>query len=214
VSLFKVAFSLSFLVLGASLSWSAQASPRETVLFTGSSTIARWRSLDRDFGDFNAVNLGFSGTTFNYVLSNAGQWIRQFPDAGKVVIYSGDNDLAFGHSPETVAENANKAVLLFQKARPGLRVYVISVKPTPSRLRASLQTVKRANQLIRTALKGKRCVTFIDLESKMLKEDGSVDMANYGSLDWIHMNRRGYELWAREIHTHLRNPKEDCTTRR
>ncbi|MFM8219377.1 MAG: hypothetical protein ACKOJF_10705, partial [Planctomycetaceae bacterium] len=79
------------------------APPR--VVFAGSSSIRRWRTLAADLAPLQTLNVGFGGALLPQVAHYAGRLILPWQPAG-VVLYAGENDLARGvvRRPDPVDE--------------------------------------------------------------------------------------------------------------
>src|ERR1043166_8182367 len=72
------------------------------ILFTGSSTIRRWKTLAADFSGFRVVNRGFGGSHMEDSAAFADRTVVPHGPS-TVVIFAGSNDLAAGKTPERVA---------------------------------------------------------------------------------------------------------------
>ena len=106
--------------------------PRKYILFTGSSSIVGWESLATDFPDKKVLNHAFGGSQTFEVLHFADRIITPYQPK-QVVIYSGDNDIAAGKSPQTVLSDFEKLFEKIRKANKRTFVTFISIKPSPSR---------------------------------------------------------------------------------
>jgi len=114
-----------------------------------------------------------------------------------LLLYAGDNDVAQGVKSDEVARAFDRFALLMRARLPGVPWAVPSIKPSPSR-RAFAFEVRRANRLIKAATSEIPDATFIDIHSPM-SDERSTPPFKYFTDDWLHMNRAGYELWARRI---------------
>lgn len=168
--------------------------PKDAVLFMGSSTFRMWgKDVAEDFAPMVTINRGFGGSTFDDVLFYMQRMvIRYRPKA--IVVYCGDNDIALGDSPQRVAENFRTFVDRARKGLGDVRIYYVSIKPSPSRWRL-WPAMREANSLIREYAGRSRGLTFIDTATPMLKADGTPDRSLFRD-DMLHMNRKGYEMWA------------------
>ncbi len=171
------------------------------VVFYGSSTFTLWENLEQEFSNFQAVNLGFGGSTlaacawfFNRVVP------RQNPDI--IVIYAGDNDLGDGRTPEEVVLFYFQLVSSIQKFNIDIPIYFISIKLSPSRkhLKGSIEytnhTIK--NYINESSLP----LHFIDIYDKMLNPKGEIIQEFYKP-DGLHLSDEGYALWKEEIYREL-----------
>jgi len=76
------------------------------------------------------------------------------------------------------------------------RIYVISIKPSPSRW-ALWPTMQEANRLLKEECSRGKRLTYVDITPGML-DSGGQPHADIFLADNLHMNRKGYEAW-REI---------------
>jgi lysophospholipase L1-like esterase len=197
-------FALIFFLIFASVTF---AEP-ETVLFLGSSTIVNWQnSLSEDFPEYHAVAEGRSGSEYSWLIETARQSVRKHnPD--RIVIYSGDNDLADASTPEKVASDFERTVELIRGVKPEAPIYVISIKPAPGR-RELLPKVQSANALVRKAASRLHNVVFVDTFSSMMGPDGQIAESNFDPKDsmHIHLSPRGYRLWTSILKPHFKRRK-------
>jgi lysophospholipase L1-like esterase len=108
-----------------------------------------------------------------------------------------DNDIAGNTNDLTTGEVLDHYRLLFQrldKDYPGTPVFFLSWKY--SELRAGLREKQRiVNHLIQEYALLSDQVTFVDVNSLLLDEDGDVNPALFEK-DNLHINRDGYLLWT------------------
>jgi lysophospholipase L1-like esterase len=165
-----------------------------TIVFIGSSSIEFWKTLPADFAGHRVLNLGKAGTTYSHLVANVGEWAARYP-ARRYVIYSGDNDIAWMRSPETVARQFREVASSLKASIPGVRVFVISIKPNviPTR-RVRIGAVRKANGMIASEAAALGGVTFVDTHTAMLGPNGR-PRAEWFTIDGIHLNEKGYRLW-------------------
>ena len=174
---------------------------RNYIVFTGSSSIVGWKSLAADFPNKKVLNHAFGGSQTFEVLHFADRIITPFKPK-QVVIYSGDNDIAAGKSPETVLQDFTS---LFNTIRSSSRktfITYISIKPSPSRKQFMPDMVK-ANRLVKDFLATKRKTSYIDVYTPMLGPDGNPKPELFKS-DSLHMVPAGYKLWADIVRPYLK----------
>lgn len=190
--------ALALMILGPT--WAASAdeirpsSQKPKVIFIGSSSIAMWDSIAQDFPEVETVNLGVGGTQYDFLIEHAGLWMTAYNPDG-VVIYSGDNDITAGKTPEAVAANFKTTVQIISAKKPSTKIYVLSIKPSPAPdRRRELDDMRAANRMIKEISKEFPNVTFVDVYSKMLDPSGEPN----GKLfikDGVHLNDKGYDVW-------------------
>jgi lysophospholipase L1-like esterase len=188
-----LSLALSLFIPGNARSDPGTFDPR-TIVFIGSSSIEFWKTLPADFAGHRVLNLGKAGSTYSHLVANAGEWAARYP-AQRYVIYSGDNDIAWMRSPETVARQFREVVASLKASIPGVRVFVISIKPNviPTR-RVRIGAVRKANGMIAAEAAALGGVTYVDTHTAMLGPNGQ-PRAEWFTIDGIHLNEKGYRLW-------------------
>ena len=170
-------------------------SPADVIVFTGSSSITFWSSLERDMAPILAVNRGFGGAKMPDVVHYADRIVRScHPRA--VVLFAGTNDIA-GARPATsqqVFEGYLAFVKAIQASLPGTPIYYVSITPTPLRWKL-WPVVREANRLIRVHTQSDSCLHFIDITGAFLGPDGRPDRHLFRT-DRLHPNAKGYEKWT------------------
>ena len=169
--------------------------PKGAVLFIGSSSIRMWNTLAKDMAPLTVLNRGFGGSRASDVLNFIDRIVIPYQPKS-IVYYEGDNDLASGRKPEQIRDDVRKFVEQVRAALAEVPVYVISIKPSPSRAKLWADG-QVANNLLLEYAKTAKGVTFIDVATEMLK-----DAEAYPQLflkDNLHMNAQGYAIWTRII---------------
>ncbi len=197
-----LAFALALLPAVGAEDPAAAPFDRETIVFIGSSSIAFWKSLPKDFPEMKTLNLGKPGTTYSHLVPRAAEWAARYP-AKRYVIYSGDNDVAWLRKPEKVARQFREVALALKAGIPDVRVYVISIKPNRALARRMrVGAARRANELLESEAEALGFATYVDIHANMLREDGTPRRELF-SIDGIHMNRDGYRVWAKSLRSLL-----------
>jgi lysophospholipase L1-like esterase len=170
------------------------APPIGAVLFIGSSSIVKWRTLADDFAGHDVINRGFGGSQISDVLLYPDDIVFPYRPRA-IVFYCGGNDIHLGKSPERVFSDFKSFVETVHKTLPKTKIYFISIAPNPSRF-AEVGKVRRANKLIEEFCgDGSRRTEFIDIFPLMLQPDGSPRPELYVA-DRLHMTPAGYAVWT------------------
>lgn len=169
----------------------AKPPPPGVILFTGSSSIRGWTGLTSAFPGFTILNRGFGGSRMSDVLYYFDRLVVP-PHPSLVVVYEGDNDLAGGVSVATLLGQFAEFLDRMEEALPDTDIAILSVKPSPSRLRWLPETLE-VNAALQV-LAESRGAYFIDVATPMLNSSGQPRPELFVS-DRLHMNAAGYAIW-------------------
>ena len=166
-----------------------------SIVFTGSSSIARWETLAEEMKPLDVINRGFGGSQYSDLNQYAKRIVIAYHPRA-VVIYEGDNDLApeSSKTPEWVAKDARTLVQTIRAALPETWIYLISIKPSKSRLSA-WPRMKEANRMIRDFTRTQEHVQYIDVASAMFDPEGNL-RADLFVEDGLHPTPKCYALWT------------------
>lgn len=172
----------------------ASPPPANAIVFTGSSSIALWKTVHEDMAPLTVISRGFGGGT----MQDAVYWLDTLVlkhRPGAVVLYEGDNDIGhYEDTPEEVHEVFKTFVSRIHMKLPETRIYFLSIKPSILRW-GVWPEMRRANDLIRVFCETRPGLHLIDVAPAMFDERGQ-PRADIFEGDGLHMNARGYEIWA------------------
>ena len=178
-----------------------RAPPRKGgIVFVGASSIVRW-NVAEFFPDLPVLNRGFGGSEMADTAHFAARTVLPY-EPRLVVLYPGENDIARGVSPETVAAGFERLVATVHTALPQTRILVIGLKPTPARWRFNDQMIE-TNRLLHAIAASSEKITYISVEKAMLGPD-KLPRPDLFISDGQHMTRSGYEIWTDIVRPHLR----------
>lgn len=175
-----------------------QPPPTDVIVFTGSSSITFWSTLEQDMAPLPVINRGFGGSRLNDVVVYAPRIVVAYRPRA-VVLFAGTNDLA-GPKPKTAQEvfdGYRAFVQVVHAALPATPIYYISITPAPSR-RKYWPIVQAANRLIRACTETDTRLHYIDLTGAILGPDGQPDRSLF-RIDRLHPNQKGYAVWTANI---------------
>jgi lysophospholipase L1-like esterase len=169
----------------------------EYVLFTGSSSIRMWKTLEADMAPVPVLNRGFGGSTIPDVLYFADRII--LPHHPKtIVFYCGENDLSNDEAEAKLALKRFKEFHKYLKKNlPETQLYFIAIKPSIRR-ENYWPKLQEANKKLKKFMDGKKNYFFVDVASKMLDENGKVFQDIFLE-DNLHMNEKGYKIWTETL---------------
>ena len=161
------------------------------IVFTGSSTIRFWRSLERDLAPLRVVNRGFGGSLVRHLTHYFARIV--VPHAPRaVVIYSGDNDLGMSSylAPRDVIADFHA---LFSEARrtlPDAQLVVLGIKPSRLRHRRWADACE-VNDALQALARREGWLRYIDLAPSLL---GADQVIHRSLLRWdgLHLSALGY----------------------
>ncbi len=174
--------------------------PEDGILFIGSSSIRGWRSLERDFPEYEVINRGFGGSW----VSDCTYFIDRIvvPYSPKVIVfYAGENDVNGGTAPEVVSANFERFVRESREKLGDIHIAFISMKPSPSRWHL-VDAKREGNALIREFTETDPNLSYIDVFEPMLGAEGTPREELFIG-DELHMNETGYALWTEIVGEHL-----------
>jgi len=160
-------------------------------LFTGSSSIRFWSSLDRDMAPLPVINRGFGGSEISDVDYYFDRVVAPYRPRA-IVFYAGENDIAAGTTPDQVAADFARFMDLKTKALGATPVYFVSLKPSKLRF-AQLDLQAQANAEIRAMTARRKDLRFIDVVPAMLQGGQPKDIYRP---DRLHMTADGYAIWT------------------
>jgi len=170
-------------------------SSKETIVFTGSSSIRTWNNLDALFLDHEIINTGFGASQATDLLAYANELILAYKPY-QVFIYEGDNDIAANKRPKEIVNTTLAIIKRIREKRRDTQIILIAAKP--SIIRWSLKRkYKNLNRKFKRLCKKDNLLQFADvwkpmLQGRKLKQDIFED-------DGLHMNAKGYEIWYKVI---------------
>ena len=177
-----------------------QPPPTEGILFIGSSSIRGW-DLKPHFPGLPVINRGFGGSHIADSVAFAERIILPYHPK-VIVLYAGDNDVAFGKSPQRVLADYKAFVAKVHESLPQTRIVFIAVKPSISRWKL-VDKMRQANRLIQAVTEKDERQVFVDIDAPMIGPDGKPSKQLFKS-DGLHLNDTGYKLWAELVRPHLK----------
>jgi lysophospholipase L1-like esterase len=171
-----------------------------SIVFVGSSSILFWDTLSEDMAPIPVLNRGFGGSVIAHATHFADRIVLPYEPAA-IVLYAGDNDIAFGSSSDCTLRDFEAFVGQIHTAAPGIPIYYISIKPSPSRM-ALWSDMDRANQLIEARTTTGAALHFIGVSEAMFDAQGQPIAALFLD-DGLHMTAAGYRLWSSIVRPRL-----------
>lgn len=185
----------------------AQKYSSDAILFTGSSSIKLWNTMQEDMPGMNAVNRGFGGSRVEDVafflprILSDHRWRAIVIMVGSNNITGGVNDMSI----DSVLFYSKYIIGKIRTTHPLVPIFWIAITPTWSRI-SVLDRVRQMNEKWKEFFSLQEKVYFIDTFDQFLNNEGKPRSELFRS-DQLHLNREGYRLWGdiigKELTKHL-----------
>ena len=162
-------------------------------LFTGSSSIRMWESLESDFSEINLINRGFGGAHLSDVLHYYDRLFTKYRPK-RIVLYCGENDLWSGKSVGRVMKDFHALWAKINIDFPATTLVYLSCKPSPKRI-SKWNTYQSLNLLIKNLAQRDNKLTFVDISPTLLRPNLSFYPGLWKNDD-LHLNQAGYDRWT------------------
>ena len=172
---------------------STKIQTEKITLFTGSSSIRMWESLESDFSEINLINRGFGGAHLSDVLHYYDRLFTKYRPQ-KIVLYCGENDLWSGKSVGRVMKDFHALWAKINMDLPTTTLVYLSCKPSPKRI-SKWNTYQSLNLLIKNLAQRDNKLTFVDISPTLLRPNLSFYPGLWKNDD-LHLNQAGYDRWT------------------
>lgn len=172
--------------------------PEGAIVLTGSSSIMFWNEeAPADLAPLTVIPRGFGGSVMYDVLHFLDRVALAYKPRA-VLIYEGDNDTGRNNIPnDVVVEQMETIIDRIHNELPEARIYVLSVKPSVAR-QATWPIAQDLNERYQQVAAADPLVHYIDVATPFLQADGTV-MTDIFVDDNLHLNEKGYNIWAASI---------------
>ena len=166
------------------------------IVFLGSSSIRMWKEAEEKFKEYGVINRGFGGSQTSDAIHYFDELVLKYAPS-KIVFYEGDNDIGAGKSPKQVLKDFKTFVKMTRKSLPDCEIGFVAIKPSVARWNLAKEMAV-ANALIEKYCSKKENLTYIDVWTGMLGEDGKPKPDIFLE-DNLHMNEKGYAIWNEQV---------------
>jgi lysophospholipase L1-like esterase len=180
-----------------------QKYPDDAILFTGSSSIRKWTTIEEDMKPHSVISRGFGGSKIEDLAYYFDRIV--YPHRFKaIVIFSGTNNLTGKKNDSKPQDILKMAQLIKRKIRskyPEVPVFWMAITATNARISA-WDKVQEANRLVRNMCEKSSNFHFIETKDYYLGKDGK-PIKELFVKDQIHLNEEGYAIWTKIIRKEL-----------
>jgi lysophospholipase L1-like esterase len=178
----------------------ANPPPKGALLFIGSSTIVRWKTLAQDYPEHKVINRGFGGSQIADSVNFADRIIIPYAPRA-VYLRAGGNDLNAGKPVTEVFDDYKAFVSKIHAKLPNTDIFFISASPSIKRWKQHDQE-KELNNLVQGYIAGKPHLKYIETYDMVLGADGMPRKELFVE-DELHFNAEGNKLLAERVRPHL-----------
>ncbi|MFZ9661677.1 MAG: GDSL-type esterase/lipase family protein [Chitinophagaceae bacterium] len=178
------------------------------ILFTGSSTIRLWLSIEEDMAPYKVIQRGFGGARIEDLAWYFKRIVypHQF---SAIAIFAGTNNITGNPNDtpvDTILHYTKIINRMIRQRYHSVPIFWIAITPVNSRIKV-MNKVHEMNEAWKKEFSKEKNIWFIDTENDFLR-DGK-PMGELFNSDQLHLNREGYRYWSKivkaEIEKHL-NP--------
>ncbi len=176
---------------------------RNGILFIGSSSFRLWDDLEQRFPGKRIIKRGVGGCELSNIVNFYTPYILFPYHPRKIFIYAGENDIAYGHSTDSVIINFKKLYRKIHSKLPSAKVYYLSIKPSPSRVKFQDADL-RANEQIKKFIRYRTNWKYLDMNTSIYKPGTTQPDSSLFRPDYLHLNSKGYDRWQKVLEPYVK----------
>jgi lysophospholipase L1-like esterase len=174
--------------------------PKNAIVFVGSSTIVRWKTLKDDFPKHQVINRGFGGNEIVDSTHFADRIIVPYQPR-LVVLRAGGNDIHNGRTPQQVLADFKDFVRTVHDKLPKTRILYISQPPTVARW-DEREKLKELNALVKDYVNTDQRLAYVETYDTTLDANGQARPELFVE-DKLHFSPEGYKLLIERVRPYL-----------
>jgi len=184
----------------------AEAGEKAQVIFIGDSITQGWEGEGKEvwakyYAHRNAVNLGIGGDRTQHVLWRLDNGNLDGLKPKAVVLMIGTNNSnGEDNTPGQIAQGVTVILKKLREKLPGTKVLLLAIFPRTENFSAQRGKLAMINQVIQKNADGQNII-WIDFGHKFLRADGTLPRELMP--DYLHLSKKGYEIWAESIEEKL-----------
>jgi lysophospholipase L1-like esterase len=181
------------------------------ILFVGSSSIRAWNSIKEDMMPYETIKRGYGGAHYSDIIHFSQRLVKNHNPKAILIFVANDikgNDKSDIYSknlpditPQEVKRLFKVVINQIRDIHKEIPIFAIETTPTISRWKA-WPKISLANDLIKKYCDSKTDLFYISTRNYFISEDG-LPTEEFFIRDKLHLNRKGYALWADIIKKNL-----------
>lgn len=184
----------------------AEAGEKAQVIFIGDSITHGWEGEGKDvwakyYAHRNALNLGISGDRTQHVLwrfENGN--LEGIKPKAAVIMIGTNNSNGEDNTPGQIVDGVTAIVKKLREKLPDTKVVLLAIFPRSENFSAQRGKILQVNQVLRK-LADQRDIFWVDFGHRFVDEEGLIPASLMP--DYLHLTKRGYEIWAESIERRL-----------
>ncbi|MGB9746136.1 MAG: GDSL-type esterase/lipase family protein [Bacteroidales bacterium] len=181
---------------------SIETDPENAILFTGSSSIRLWNTIQEDMSPWKVIRRGYGGAKLSDFAVYASRII--YPHNPSAIVIFIANDVTGSPTDKTPHEIDALVKSIHRTIRakfPSVPIFWIEITPTPSRWSA-WPRIQKANRKIQSFCQHHKNTWFIQTSGAFLTPELQPRPELFIN-DQLHLNHEGYLLWSSIIKDNL-----------
>ncbi|MBI4663781.1 MAG: hypothetical protein HY735_33690 [Verrucomicrobia bacterium] len=183
-----------------------EAGEKAQVIFIGDSITQGWEGEGKEvwaqyYAHRSAVNLGIGGDRTQHVLWRLENGnLNGLKPKAAVVMIGTNNSNGEDNTPGQIAEGVTAIVRKLREKLPETRILLLAIFPRSENFSAQRGKILQVNQVLHKLADGKS-IFWLDFGHRFLNDDGTIPRDLMP--DYLHLSRKGYEIWAEAIEQRL-----------
>jgi lysophospholipase L1-like esterase len=170
---------------------------QKSVVFLGDSITQGWGDNFKGlFPGMKLANRGISGDTTRGMLIRLKEDVLSL-NPSAIVMLMGTNDLEIQLEPEVITRNFKKLLNAIKAHNSNIPLVVCKVFPSSVSKKRPKEKIEKVNELYAAIVKNDPQVILVDTWTLYANEEG--DATKAWMPDLLHLNKSGYEKWAKAL---------------
>ena len=180
--------------------------PDTQLIFIGDSITQGWEGEGKEawqkyYAGRKAVNLGIGGDRTQHVLYRLENGnLEGIQPKAAVVMIGTNNSNGEDNTPGQIADGVKAIIKTLRTKLPNTRIILLAIFPRGENFNPQRGKITQINQVLQK-LDDNKTVFFMDIGHRFLTDEGLLPADIMP--DYLHLSKKGYEIWAQAIETRL-----------
>ena len=181
------------------------------ILFIGSSSIRAWNSMQEDMMPYETIKRGYGGAHYSDIIHFSQRLVKNHNPKAILIFVANDikgnnkSDIYSKNLPDRTPQEVKRlfkvVIKQIRTIHKNSSVFFIETTPTPKRWKA-WSKISQANDLIKEFCDSSDRLFYISTRDYFIGDNG-LPTEEFFIRDKLHLNRKGYALWADIIKKNL-----------